>query len=529
MDLPENLKPLFVDWLEEEIGKLSIRQHKFGMTLSRALDNLLEYEGPLSKPTDLKQVKYVGPKTIENFTKRLHKYCLEYGYNYPNEPLPASSTSESKKRTNSSNANDGDEESTKKKTKRTYVPRKRSGGYAILLVLLEFDRDERGMSRDAISSNATPYCSSSFENNPGANQLHSAWNSVKTLINNELVRSQGRPVKYFLTEEGKTLAQNLKATDNIIFRNEMNSPERARQMGSTERPVIAPQNRPIYRYEGVPYHFWEKGTFEIIFIIDSREVRAKTQRDYFLVKLQQHGVKSETRALTVGDGLWIARNKLTNEEVVLNYIIERKRLDDLASSIKDGRYNEQKIRLKRTGVENIFYLIEEFTSSDVQQMADAIQTSISMAMTNSNFHCIRTKGAEETIQFIKETTTGLKEFYDPKRLLVIDPQKLESQQDYANVLNEFRAKFKNDSVECTHIYDTFDTMLSKSNLMTAREMFVRMLMTIRGVSLEKAILIQKEFKTPRSLIQEFEKNDPELGRKYGKKIQEAIGDLFQNV
>jgi crossover junction endonuclease MUS81 len=65
--------------------------------------------------------------------------------------------------------------------------------------------------------------------------------------------------------------------------------------------------------------------------------------------------------------------------------------------------------------------------------------------------------------------------------------------------------------------------------MTAREMFVRMLMTIRGVSLEKAILIQKEFKTPRSLIQEFEKNDPELGRKYGKKIQEAIGDLFQNV
>lgn len=30
-------------------------------------------------------------------------------------------------------------------------------------------------------------------------------------------------------------------------------------------------------------------------------------------------------------------------EVVLDYIIERKRLDDLSSSIVDGRYKEQKV------------------------------------------------------------------------------------------------------------------------------------------------------------------------------------------
>ena len=33
----------------------------------------------------------------------------------------------------------------------------------------------------------------------------------------------------------------------------------------------------------------------------------------------------------------------TAEEIVLDFIVERKRLDDLAGSIKDGRFREQKV------------------------------------------------------------------------------------------------------------------------------------------------------------------------------------------
>ena len=32
-----------------------------------------------------------------------------------------------------------------------------------------------------------------------------------------------------------------------------------------------------------------------------------------------------------------------SREVVLEYIVERKRMDDLAGSITDGRFNEQKV------------------------------------------------------------------------------------------------------------------------------------------------------------------------------------------
>jgi crossover junction endonuclease MUS81 len=48
----------------------------------------------------------------------------------------------------------------------------------------------------------------------------------------------------------------------------------------------------------------------------------------------------------VGDGLWIARDRKSGEEYVLDFIVERKNVSDLHGSIKDNRYNDQKLRLK---------------------------------------------------------------------------------------------------------------------------------------------------------------------------------------
>lgn len=57
----------------------------------------------------------------------------------------------------------------------------------------------------------------------------------------------------------------------------------------------------------------------------------------------------EVRHLKVGDFAWICRPRRhpatgTNiPELILPYIVERKRMDDLARSIKDGRFHEQKV------------------------------------------------------------------------------------------------------------------------------------------------------------------------------------------
>ncbi len=43
---------------------------------------------------------------------------------------------------------------------------------------------------------------------------------------------------------------------------------------------------------------------------------------------------------------------------ILDYVVERKKADDLISSIHDGRYKEQKFRLKNSGFKTVYYLFE---------------------------------------------------------------------------------------------------------------------------------------------------------------------------
>ena len=66
------------------------------------------------------------------------------------------------------------------------------------------------------------------------------------------------------------------------------------------------------------------------------------------------GVQVEIRSLELGDVLWIAKYP-DGRELVLGYVVERKTLKDLASSIVDGRYKEQKYRLSNGGFENVIH------------------------------------------------------------------------------------------------------------------------------------------------------------------------------
>lgn len=61
------------------------------------------------------------------------------------------------------------------------------------------------------------------------------------------------------------------------------------------------------------------------------------------MELTQLGILFEVRRLKIGDFMWIARHRRTNDELVIPYIVERKRMDDLSASIIDGRFHEQKV------------------------------------------------------------------------------------------------------------------------------------------------------------------------------------------
>ena len=87
---------------------------------------------------------------------------------------------------------------------------------------------------------------------------------------------------------------------------------------------------------------WPAGSYTISIIIDNREVRSSDDRNFFHNELERLGIMARVEALSVGDAVWIAQHNTTKKVAVIDYILERKRVDDLISSIKDGRFTEQK-------------------------------------------------------------------------------------------------------------------------------------------------------------------------------------------
>ncbi|CAG8541288.1 2832_t:CDS:2, partial [Racocetra fulgida] len=160
---------------------------------------------------------------------------------------------------------------------------------------------------------------------------------------------------------------------------------------------------------------WESGTFEIILVLDTREVKLKKDRDYIKDTLQEKGVPISVRNLELGDVIWVARKNTTSpmEELVLDYILERKRMDDLVGSIKDGRFREQKFRLSKSGASQIIYLIEDYNLEEVAEFGiDAIKTAISSIQMLNGYFLKRTATIDQSIDYLVRMTRMLKAMYE---------------------------------------------------------------------------------------------------------------------
>ena len=132
-------------------------------------------------------------------------------------------------------------------------------------------------------------------------------------------------------------------------------------------------------------------------VIDNRE-RYLIQA---LVKTT-HGMTLSVQTLDIGD-------IIVKKNGVERMIIERKTLNDLASSIKDGRYHEQSLRLSQLATDNhnIVYLIEgnlqryyppPIVPNPISR--ETLMSSIISLMHFKGFSVLRTESIQETIQFL---------------------------------------------------------------------------------------------------------------------------------
>ncbi|ODQ74635.1 hypothetical protein LIPSTDRAFT_46535, partial [Lipomyces starkeyi NRRL Y-11557] len=246
---------------------------------------------------------------------------------------------------------------------------------------------------------------------------------------------------------------------------------------------------------------WNRGSFSVNVIVDNREIQSQKERDFFSTRLNEiPGVDADVRALGLGDTLWIAKHKRTGEEVVLEHIAERKRLDDLMSSIKDGRFHEQKYRLMRSGLRSVTYIVEESPGVDLGVLLESVQTAISSTQVVNGFFLKRSSGIEETVRYLGRLTQKIKEIYEDKELHVIPDEAIDS-RTYLSLMSHLHST---DPQTSYHIsFPNFQAVTSKNTNLTVRDVFLRMLLTIRGVSWEKALEIQKHFPTPRHIWMEL--------------------------
>ncbi|KAM3685972.1 hypothetical protein ACB098_11G163800 [Castanea mollissima] len=127
-----------------------------------------------------------------------------------------------------------------------------------------------------------------------------------------------------------------------------------------------------------PLSFGERfeDAYEVVLILDDREQFAtQGSRSRRIIEniCSQYKIKIEVRRLPVGDGIWIAHHKYLDSEYVLDFIVERKNVDDLRSSIRDNRYKDQKLRLRRCGLKKLIYVVEGDPNSS--EAAESIKTA----------------------------------------------------------------------------------------------------------------------------------------------------------
>ncbi|OXA59739.1 Crossover junction endonuclease MUS81 [Folsomia candida] len=544
--------PIFEQWLtewrEDAVQKNSKMQYVYG----KAISSLRKYPLLLPNGKACLILEYFGPSIAKMIDRRMQQENMSLDDGSQGfEDLADSQVDPYKKvakkrqkkdgpSANSSQSQDDDDldgsQGPAKVTKlqkrggRTYVPGQRTGPYALLVALglRESKPGYRGyMTKTELVQESQPHCESSMSRSEVAGGNYTAWNSMSTLVNKGLVRKEGNPTKYLLSTEGRELASKLLQVDFGL----KNSDENGSQSSATS-------NMTKYRTQ------LEPGQFEIILYVDTSETSGRCKKDEVIGELRKNGVKMEVVRLSVGDFIWVCREivqaghsskRLTisrSAELVLPYVVERKRSDDLAHSIKDGRYHEQKSRLRRTGLQ-VIYLHEEYGKGqgDFGLAEGALKRAIANTQLVDGFWIQETSNIKDTCSYLTHMTRHFKKMYESKKVSGCTKQEWPTYKGLETPSETYFMTFSD-----------FNDFGTKKRTWKITEMFARHLVRLRGLSISKASAIVKQYPTFAALMSAYEECSSEkegemlisgiyfgnTGRTIGPAISRSIYKLYNS-
>ncbi|KAM2482660.1 hypothetical protein ACFX1W_040390 [Malus domestica] len=358
-------------------------------------------------------------------------------------------------------------------------------------------------------------------------EWYSGWSCMKTLVTKGLVTKSSCPAKYMLTEEGQEAAREcltrsgmagpVRKTANAkglsVLDVDTTSHQELDHSDSGEDVILLSTNVtrkknsldipeeyigksypvPKSTLDGFeasrnvfslpPLSFGERfeDAYEVILVLDDREQFAtRGSRPGRIIEnvRTQFKIKIEVRRLPVGDGIWIARHKHLHSEYVLDFIVERKKVDDLRCSIRDNRYRDQKLRLLRCGLKKLIYLVEG--DPNCSEAAESIKTACFTTEILEGFDVQRTSGLADTLKKYVHLTQAITQYYKSEYL--------EEQSINAGVCPSF---------------DEFIKRCQDLDKMTVSDIFAIQLMQVPQVTEEVAIAVLDLYPTLLSLARAY--------------------------
>lgn len=196
-------------------------------------------------------------------------------------------------------------------------------------------------------------------------------------------------------------------------------------------------------------------------------------REEKIIKLIQNdtSINFKIQNLQLGDFILQKDNKIC-------FIIERKTLKDLSSSIIDGRYSEQKQRLKDSGCEIVYIIENPFCKMKYGIPKKNMDCAILNLIFIHNFKIIFTENENETL------------FY----------------------LCNLYKKIKNNEILCSNLENNEINLSSKIDK-NKKDIFINQLTCIPNVSITIARKINEKYNSMYELIDNYTKCDNEKSKK----------------
>ncbi|KAM0821230.1 hypothetical protein ACQ4PT_009452 [Festuca glaucescens] len=199
--------------------------------------------------------------------------------------------------------------------------------------------------------------------------------------------------------------------------------------------------------------------YEVVLVLDDRETFGFIKR------------------LPVGDGIWIARHRRSRTEYVLDFIVERKGVTDLVSSIRDSRYKDQKLRLKKCGLRKLIYLVEGDPSP--LNASESVKTACLTTEILEGFDVQRTTGYLDTEKTYGHLTLSIIDYYS----------------------TNFSSRANTSRVCLT--YEEFVKKCSDPKKLTVSDIFALQLMQVPQVTEETALAVTELYPTLFSLARAY--------------------------